>query len=114
VTGLVAFQRAGANGGRPSLHALDLAGRERKILGELEVAFDGLRVSPDGKRLLLVKKDTGVFEVPIDGSARPTLLWRLAGAEAIIAADYARDGDGVVGSLALWDGDLWLAEGSFP
>jgi hypothetical protein len=108
----IALQRS--SGGRTSLHVVDLAGHERLVRGDLELAFDGMQVSPDGRRLLLHKKDRGVYEAPIDGSAPPVLLWKLEGAEAVIVADYAPDGDGLIGSLAMWDGDLWLAEGRFP
>jgi hypothetical protein len=39
-----------------------------------------------------------VYHAPLDGIGEAT---------------YAADGDGLIASVQLWNGDLWLAEGSF-
>lgn len=36
-----------------------------------------------------------------------------AGLDGIDEATYAPDGDGLIASVVLWNGDLWLADGTF-
>jgi hypothetical protein len=75
--------------------------------------YESPRVSPDGQRLLFVRKMTDVLELALDDPDKePTVRWR-AGTEGLVEVDYAPDGDGLVASVAAWDGDLWLAEGEF-
>jgi Tol biopolymer transport system component len=100
------------NEGRVLL-ATDLAGREPQRLPSLPpAAWFAPRVSPDGKRVLVIRKHTDVVELPVDGSAPPVTRWQ-AGLGGIESIDYAPDGDGYIMSLSSWDGDLWLAEGEF-
>jgi Tol biopolymer transport system component len=69
------------------------------------------RFSRDGKKLLVVRKTAEVVEVePATGAVR--VVYK-AGLDGIGEAAYAADGDGLIASVQLWNGDLWLAEGSF-
>jgi hypothetical protein len=53
-----------------------------------------------------------VVEVTLDGSAPPRIWWR-GTLDGIMSIDWAADGDGAIASRAVYDGDLWLAEGRF-
>jgi len=69
------------------------------------------RFSRDGKKLLVVRKTAEVVEIELATGA-----WRVvykSGLEGIGEATYAPDGDGLIASVQLWNGDLWLAEGTF-
>jgi serine/threonine protein kinase/Tol biopolymer transport system component len=93
----------------------DLRGAEPRLVFKYVAPgdYESPHISPDGKRLLLVRKMTDVIELPLDErNPEPSLLWR-AGTEGVAEADYAPDGDGLLASVAMWDGDLWLAEGEF-
>lgn len=70
------------------------------------------RFSRDGKKLLLVHKESEVIELDVGSGA-----WRVlysGGVDGIGEAQWAPDGDGLIASFMQWDGDLWLAEGNFP
>jgi serine/threonine protein kinase/Tol biopolymer transport system component len=70
--------------------------------------------SPDGKRLLVASGAFGeLHEVTVDGAA-PLRVIKVPGERDVSQACYAPDGDGYVVVLSRWEGDLWLAEGSFP
>jgi hypothetical protein len=75
--------------------------------------YERPRFSRDGKRMLLIRKRTDVLEMPADGSAPPEVRWQ-AGLEGVDSVAYAADGDGYLATIIGWEGDLWLAEGSFP
>ncbi|MGZ3429712.1 MAG: hypothetical protein ACXVCV_23840, partial [Polyangia bacterium] len=69
------------------------------------------RFSHDGKKLLVVRKTAEVVELePATNSSR--VVYK-AGLDGIGEATYAADGDGLIASVQLWSGDLWLAEGTF-
>ena len=69
------------------------------------------RFSRDGKKLLVARKTTEAYEIDIaSGAARVVYE---AGLEGIGEVTWAADGDGLIASVELWDGDLWLAEGTF-
>ena len=69
------------------------------------------RFSRDGRKLLVVRKTAEVVEVELrTGAAR--VVYR-AGLEGIGEATYAPDGYGLIASVQLWNGDLWLADGTF-
>ena len=70
------------------------------------------RFSPDGKRLLAVRGYQEVVEITRDGSAPPRVVWD-AGDDSVQAAIHAPDGDGLIVAVAAYEGDLWLAEGTF-
>jgi Tol biopolymer transport system component len=103
-----------AGEGEKRLFAADLDGRGahplRADLGEGDWAFP--RFSSDGKRLIALRKWTEVVEIPLDPRAPVRTLWK-AGEEGLESVDYAPDGDGLIASVAVWDGDLFLAEGKF-
>ena len=75
-------------------------------------AYAAPRFSRDGKHVLLIRKNTEVLELATTGAAPPEVKWNAA-QQGIESVDYAPDGDGFVGAVAAWDGDLWLAEGEF-
>ncbi|HXU73426.1 MAG TPA: protein kinase [Polyangia bacterium] len=69
------------------------------------------RFSRDGKKLLVVRKTAEVVEIELaTGAARVVYQ---AGLDGIGEATYAPDGDGLIASVQLWSGDLWLADGTF-
>jgi Tol biopolymer transport system component len=69
------------------------------------------RFSRDGKKLLLVRKTAEVVEVELATGASK-VVWS-AGLDGIGEVGYAPDGDGLIASVQLWNGDLWLADGTF-
>jgi Tol biopolymer transport system component len=69
------------------------------------------RFSRDGKKLLVVRKTAEVVEVELATGAAHVVYQ--AALEGIGEATYAPDGDGLIASVQLWNGDLWLAEGTF-
>jgi len=95
------------------LMTADLEGNVRPVPGMPVGDYLQPRFSPDGKRILVVRKRTELVEAPLDGSAPPQVLWK-SDNEGIYSADYAPDGDGWIASLATWEGDLWVADGEFP
>jgi Tol biopolymer transport system component len=92
----------------------DLTGAPARPVAGLEAGDWRMpRISPDGKRLLLVHKRAELVEVALDGDSPPATRWA-AKTQSIATAEYAPDGHGFIASLASFDGDLWLAEGRFP
>ncbi len=69
------------------------------------------RFSRDGKKLLVVRKTAEVVEIDLASGAMRVVY--KAGLDGIGEATYASDGDGLIASVQLWSGDLWLAEGTF-
>ena len=95
------------------MQSTTLAGDPPQSVPGLEAAsWSEPRFSRDGKRILVVRQKTEVLEAPLDGSSPPVVRWR-ADQEGIDSADWAPDGDGYVAAVAVWDGDLWLADGQF-
>ena len=69
------------------------------------------RFSRDGKKLVVVRKTAEVVELELaTGTSR--VVYK-SGLDGIGEATFAPDGDGLIASVQLWSGDLWLAEGSF-
>jgi eukaryotic-like serine/threonine-protein kinase len=95
------------------LMVTDLHGRRPTPLSpKLGVAdWGNPRFSRDGKKLLVVRKNSEVVEIEL-ATDQPRVVYR-ARLEGIGEANYAADGDGLIASVQLWNGDLWLAEGSF-
>ena len=91
----------------------DAAGTAPRQLGAAmpRAYYAGLKFSVDGKRLLVIRSETEVVELPLDGGV-PLVLWR-ASTEALGTVDMTADGE-LWASITRWDGDLWLAEGRFP
>ena len=48
----------------------------------------------------------------VDGSAPPRVVWT-AGASSVSAAAWTRDVS-IIAAIGGYEGDLWLAEGTFP
>ncbi len=90
-----------------------LSGAPPEPVADLEPAsWSEPRFSKDGKRILIVRQKTEVLEVPLDGSSPPVVRWQ-ADQEGVDSVDWAPDGDGLIAAVAVWDGDIWLAEGRF-
>ena len=70
------------------------------------------RFAPDGKRAWLVRGGTQLVEVTLDGRAAARVVWQ-AKNDAIGEVSPAPDGTGWIGEVALYEGDLHLAEGHF-
>ena len=70
------------------------------------------RFAPDGRRAWVVRGGTELVEVTLDGTAAPRVVWRTSN-EAIGAVSADPDGEGWIGELALYEGDLHLVEGRF-
>ncbi len=70
------------------------------------------RFSPDGRRAWVVRGGTELLEAQLDGSAPAKVVWRTSN-EAIGELAPDPDGEGWIGELALYEGDLHLAEGRF-
>jgi Tol biopolymer transport system component len=73
-------------------------------------AYQSVRISPDGRRLL-VATQTEVFETGLEGGSLIS-RWKTT-VEGLGSVDYTPDGNDVVAELGAYDGDLWLAEGRF-
>jgi dipeptidyl aminopeptidase/acylaminoacyl peptidase len=107
----IAFLVPKEGGAQPML--TDVAGVEAVPVPGLQPGtYTSVRFSPDGERLLLVRKSTELVEVAIDGATPPELVWKTE-LDGVDTAEYAPDGDGFIVSSGAWDGDLWLAEGEF-
>jgi Tol biopolymer transport system component/tRNA A-37 threonylcarbamoyl transferase component Bud32 len=99
----------------PRLALLEIAGGEpHPIRGIPAGDWHNPRVSPDGKRVLVVQGLVQLVEAPLDGSEPPTIVWAASPEGGINSADYAPDEDGYIVSLTDYNGELWLAEGTFP
>jgi eukaryotic-like serine/threonine-protein kinase len=110
----VAFVTAADASGARQVMLTDLAGAAPRPLPGLERAgWLRPRFSLDGKRLLLVRGFQQLVSVTVDGSAEPRVVWT-ATTGSVSAAEWARNDDSVIAVLGTYDGDLWLAEGSFP
>ena len=73
-------------------------------------SYQTVRISPDGKRLLLATQSE-LLETGLDGG--PLVSHWKGGVEELSTVDYAPDGDGFIAEIQVPDGDLWLAEGTF-
>ncbi|HEY2745325.1 MAG TPA: protein kinase [Polyangia bacterium] len=95
------------------LMSTTLDGRAPAPLAASLAAGDWLnpRFSRDGKKLLAVRKTAEVVEIELATGA--TRVVYEAGLDGIGEATYAPDGDGLIASVQLWSGDLWLADGTF-
>jgi Tol biopolymer transport system component len=90
-----------------------IAGGGARVLSDKIATGDWLnpRFSRDGKKLLIVRKTTDVVEVDV-ATGESKVVYK-ATLEGIGEATWATDGDGLIASVELWDGDLWLADGTF-
>ena len=71
------------------------------------------RISPDGKQLMLVRGYQQVIALPLDSSTPARVVWN-AGTGSVSAAAWTSDGAGIVAAVGGYEGDLWLADGTFP
>ncbi|MGE0396300.1 MAG: protein kinase [Kofleriaceae bacterium] len=89
---------------------MDLEASTPSSVSSLEpAAWQRPRFSPDGQRLVLVRGYQEIVTAGFDGPSRIEWTTKTGG---VSTADFARDGS-IVAALADYDGDLWLADGSF-
>jgi hypothetical protein len=74
--------------------------------------YSSPRFAPDGRTAWVVRGGTDLIEVTIDGSAPPRTVWQTRN-EAIGELTADPSGAGWIGELAMYEGDLYLAEGRF-
>ena len=114
VTDEIVYLVARGNAGVEVL-ATDLSGRSPKLIVALG-ATDGATAaafSPDGRRLIVIREDQEILEIDrMSTPASVSSLWR-GGVESATAVDYAPDGDGLVASVVVWEGDPWIVDGDF-
>jgi len=109
----VVFVTASDASGARRVMLSNLAGAPpREIPGLPPAAWQRPRFSADGKQLLLVRGFQEIVIATVDGSAPPRVVWT-AGASSVSAAAWARDGS-IIAAIGGYEGDLWLAEGTFP
>jgi Tol biopolymer transport system component len=88
-------------------------GEAAQLVTDLPVSeYTSPRFAPDGRRAWVVRGGTELLEVTLDGSAPARVVWRTSN-EAIGEVSPDPDGEGWIGELALYEGDLHLAEGRF-
>jgi Tol biopolymer transport system component len=110
----IAFVTAADDGGARQVMLTGRSGGLVRAVPRLErAAWQRPRFSADGKRLVVVRGFQQIVAVTLDGSEAPATIWT-ATTGSVSAAEFARDGDGVIAAVASYDGDLWLAEGTFP
>jgi Tol biopolymer transport system component/tRNA A-37 threonylcarbamoyl transferase component Bud32 len=107
---IIYLTAADATGARRVLQT-DLAGATPRLVNLEAAAWQRPRISPDGKRLVVVRGFQQIVTSTIDGSA-PNIEWT-ATTGSVSTADFARDGS-ILAALGDYDGDLWLADGNFP
>ena len=80
---------------------------------DLAVAeYSSPRFAADGKRAWVVRGGTDLVEVALDGGAPAKVVWHTSN-DAIGEVAPDPNGEGWIGELALYEGDLHLAEGRF-
>ncbi|HEY5926704.1 MAG TPA: protein kinase [Kofleriaceae bacterium] len=108
-----AFVTASDPSGARRVMVADRAGAPPRELPHLPAAaWQRPRFSGDGKQVLLVRGFQEIVIAQVDGSAPPRVVWT-AGAGSVSAAAWARDGS-IIAAIGGYEGDLWLAEGTFP
>jgi len=102
-----------ARGGQGRTIMTAVAGGEPQAVPQVAVAdYTSPRFAPDGKRAWVVRGGTDLIEITVDGSAPARVVWHTSN-EAIGHVAPAPGGAGWIGALALYEGDLHLAEGRF-
>jgi serine/threonine protein kinase/Tol biopolymer transport system component len=112
-TDRVAYLTPIGKGKGKTLMTVDLDGTHSEILSRdlPPDSYVNPRFSPDGTRVLLIRKRADILEVSLAGGL-PRVRWS-ATSDGIESADYALDGDSIIATLLRWEGDIWLAEGEF-
>ncbi|NVB77644.1 MAG: protein kinase [Kofleriaceae bacterium] len=109
---IVFVTAADASGARRVMKTT-LAGTPAVPITGVELAtWQRPRISPDGKELMLVRGYQQVIAVALDGNTPARVLWN-AGTGSVGAAAWTLDG-GVIATVGGYEGDLWLADGTFP
>jgi serine/threonine protein kinase len=74
--------------------------------------YTSITFSRDGKKIWLVRGGTEVIEVSPDGATPPVVVWRTAN-DLIGFIAASPDGNGIIGDVASYEGDIYLVEGRF-
>jgi Tol biopolymer transport system component len=107
--GVIAF-----SDGHGHIEIADRTGATRSLPGGLDgLRYSDVHLSRDGRRLLGIARNRELYDVALDGKSPPRLIFSTS-AGALKGADYAPDDDGAIAALSTYDGDLFLADGSFP
>jgi Tol biopolymer transport system component len=102
-----------ARGGQGRTLMIGSPGGQADVVPELAVAdYTSPRFAPDGRRAWLVRNGTDLLEVSLEGGSPARVVWR-ARNEALGELAPDPDGNGWIGDLAQYEGDLHLAEGRF-
>ena len=110
----VVFVTASDASGARRVMKTTLGGAPPVPIGGVELAtWQRPRISPDGTQLMLVRGYQQVVAVPLDGSTPARILWN-AGTGSVSAAAWTSDGSGIIAAVGGYEGDLWLADGTFP
>ncbi len=75
--------------------------------------YEGPSISADGKKLLIVRGQTELLELELDGRSPPRALFS-APKTAIVRNPAYRPGGGVYVEISAAEGDLMLVNGQFP
>jgi serine/threonine protein kinase/Tol biopolymer transport system component len=105
----VVFVAETAEGDRVEL--TDLAGAPPRALPLPAGTWLAPAFSADGKRLLVVRGSTELLELDLAAPAAVPRVRYRAGTDGIAAIESSRSG--ILLTLEVYDGDLWLAEGMF-
>jgi Tol biopolymer transport system component len=110
----IVFLTAPDDTGTVKMMAGDLAGGEPHELPKLERAtWRRPKFSPDGRRLLVVRGYQQLVSVTLDGGAAPRVVWTTK-TGSVNTATWQRDGVTIIAAVGGYEGDLWLADGTFP
>ena len=90
----------------------EAGGIGQAVPGLVVSEYSSPRFAPDGRRAWIVRAGTELLEVALDGRAPPKVVWRTRN-EAIGEVAPDPEGEGWIGELALYEGDLHMAEGRF-
>lgn len=109
---IVFVTAADASGARRVMRTTLASAPAVPITGLEHATWQRPRISPDGKELMLVRGYQQVVAIALDGSTPARVVWN-AGTGSVGAAAWTTDG-GIVASVGGYEGDLWLADGTFP
>ncbi len=106
------------------LTTADAAGRRRMMRGTLAggagvevpavepATWQRPKFAPDGTQLLVVRGYQQLVAITLDGSAPPRVAWTTT-TGSVNTATWLRDGT-IIAAVGSYEGDLWLADGTFP
>jgi len=111
--GSIAFVTASDASGARRVMLTDISGSPPRPIPNLPAApWLRPRFSADGRQLSLVRGFQELVIVTLESDEPPRVVWS-AGAGSVSAAAWTRDGT-IVAAVGGYEGDLWLADGTFP